>query len=31
LHERFGIEHMTVQLEAGDEDCSCAQESAHVI
>lgn len=31
LHERFGIEHMTVQLEAGDEDCSCAQESAHVV
>ena len=31
LHERFGIEHMTIQLEAGDEDCACPQEAAHVI
>ena len=31
LHERFGIEHMTIQLECGDEDCHCAQEGAHVV
>jgi cobalt-zinc-cadmium efflux system protein len=31
LHERFAIEHMTIQLESGDEDCSCAQEPPHVI
>ncbi|HVF71376.1 MAG TPA: cation diffusion facilitator family transporter [Chthoniobacterales bacterium] len=31
LHERFGIEHMTIQLEAGDEDCTCAQEPPHVV
>ena len=31
LHERFGIEHMTIQLECGDADCLCAQESAHVV
>ncbi len=31
LHDRFGIEHMTIQLECGDEDCLCAQEAAHVV
>ena len=31
LHDRFGIEHMTVQLECGNTDRSCAQESEHVV
>ncbi|MFL6590630.1 MAG: cation diffusion facilitator family transporter [Chthoniobacterales bacterium] len=31
LHDRFGIEHMTIQLEAGDEDCTCVQEPPHVV
>ncbi len=31
LHDRFGIEHMTVQLECGDSDHSCSQESEHVV
>jgi cobalt-zinc-cadmium efflux system protein len=31
LHERFGIEHMTVQLECGDADCMCVQEPTHVV
>src|SRR3954468_465676 len=31
LHERFGIEHMTIQLEAGAEDCTCVQEPPHVV
>lgn len=31
LHERFGIEHMTVQLECGDADCLCAQEPTQVV
>jgi cobalt-zinc-cadmium efflux system protein len=29
LHERFGIAHMTVQLECGDS--ACLQESEHVV
>ncbi|MEO5722040.1 MAG: cation diffusion facilitator family transporter [Chthoniobacterales bacterium] len=28
LHDRFGIEHMTIQLECGDGECSCALEPA---
>jgi cobalt-zinc-cadmium efflux system protein len=31
LHDRFGIEHMTVQFECGDADCLCAQEPAHAV
>jgi len=31
LHAKFGIEHMTIQLEAGDEDCTCVQEPSHVV
>lgn len=31
LHDRFGIEHMTIQLECGDADCLCAQEPTHVV
>jgi len=31
LHDRFGIEHMTVQLECGDTDHSCSQEPKHVV
>lgn len=31
LHDRFGIEHMTIQLECGDDDCRCAQEGADVV
>jgi len=31
LHDRFGIEHMTVQLECGDSDHSCEQEPEHVV
>ena len=31
LHDRFGIEHMTIQLECGDADCFCAQEPTHVV
>jgi cobalt-zinc-cadmium efflux system protein len=31
LHDRFGIEHMTVQLECGSPDHSCSQESKHVV
>lgn len=31
LEERFHIEHMTIQLECGDEGCTCAQEPPHVI
>jgi cobalt-zinc-cadmium efflux system protein len=31
LHDRFGIEHMTIQLETGDEDCTCVQEPPHVV
>jgi cobalt-zinc-cadmium efflux system protein len=31
LHDRFGIEHITVQLECGDSDHSCSQESEQVV
>lgn len=31
LHDRFGIEHMTIQLECGDADCLCAQEPTNVV
>lgn len=31
LHDRFGIDHMTIQLECGDETSACAQEPPHVI
>jgi len=31
LHDRFGIGHMTIQLECGGPDSLCAQESAHVV
>ncbi len=31
LHDRFGIEHMTIQLECGDEGSACAQEAHHVV
>lgn len=31
LHDRFGIDHMTVQLECGDADHSCSQEPKHVV
>ena len=31
LHDRFGIEHMTIQLECGDADCLCAQESERIV
>jgi cobalt-zinc-cadmium efflux system protein len=31
LHDRFGIEHMTLQLECGDSDHSCSQEPIHVV
>jgi cobalt-zinc-cadmium efflux system protein len=31
LHDRFGIEHMTVQLECGNADHSCSQEPKHVV
>ncbi len=31
LHDRFGIEHMTVQLECGDAGCLCSQEPPHVV
>ena len=27
LHDRFEIEHMTIQLECGDGECGCALES----
>ena len=31
LHDRFGIEHMTVQLECCNSDHSCGQEPEHVV
>jgi cobalt-zinc-cadmium efflux system protein len=31
LHDRFGIEHITVQFECGDCDHSCSQESEQVM
>src|SRR6266436_3189628 len=31
LHDRFGIGHMTIQLECGGPGSLCAQESAHVV
>ena len=31
LHDRFGIKHMTVQLECGDSNHSCSQEPKHVV
>jgi cobalt-zinc-cadmium efflux system protein len=31
LHDRFGIEHVTVQLECGNCDRSCSQESSNVV
>jgi len=31
LHDRFGIEHMTVQLECGKAGHSCSQEPKHVV
>jgi cobalt-zinc-cadmium efflux system protein len=31
LHDRFGIGHMTIQLECGGPDSLCPQESAHVV
>jgi len=31
LHGRFGIEHMTLQLECGNTDHSCSQEPKHVV
>ena len=31
LQDRFRIDHMTIQLECGDENCACAQEPSHVI
>lgn len=31
LHDRFGIEHMTLQLECGNTDHSCSQEPKHVV
>lgn len=31
LHDRFEIEHMTIQLECGDGECSCALESRRAV
>ncbi len=31
LHDRFCIEHMTIQLECGDAGCECAQEPEHLV
>jgi cobalt-zinc-cadmium efflux system protein len=31
LHDRFGIEHMTVQLECGTCDRTCLQESKTIV
>ncbi len=31
LHDRFGIEHMTIQLECGDAGCLCSQEPKHAV
>ena len=31
LHDRFGIEHITVQFECGDCDHSCTQEPEQVV
>jgi hypothetical protein len=31
VHDRFGIGHMTVQLECGNADHSCSQEPKHVV
>ena len=31
LRDRFGIEHMTLQLECGNTDHSCSQEPKHVV
>jgi cobalt-zinc-cadmium efflux system protein len=31
LHDRFGIEHVTVQLECGNCDRSCSKESSNVV
>lgn len=31
LHEHFGIGHVTVQIEHGDDDVPCKQEPAHVV
>jgi cobalt-zinc-cadmium efflux system protein len=31
LRDRFGIGHMTVQIEYGDSDTACHQESIHVV
>jgi cobalt-zinc-cadmium efflux system protein len=31
LHDRFGIEHMTLQFECGNTDHSCSQEPKHVV
>jgi len=31
VDDRFGIEHMTMQLECGNSDHSCSQEPRHVV
>jgi cobalt-zinc-cadmium efflux system protein len=31
LHDHFGIEHSTLQIEVGDSDCSCALVSRHTV
>jgi len=31
LHDRFGIDHMTVQLECGTGDRSCLQEPDNIV
>ena len=31
LHDQFRIEHMTIQMECGDEACECAQEPEHCV
>jgi cobalt-zinc-cadmium efflux system protein len=31
LHERFGIGHITIQIEHGDADITCHQEPSHVV
>lgn len=31
LHEHFGIGHVTIQIEHGDDGVACKQEPAHVV
>ena len=31
LHDQFGIEHITIQLECGDEECRCVLEAEGVV